>query len=224
MGQKVNPISFRLGITENWRSRWYATKKDFGRWLIEDWKIRDFVKSKFAAAGIARVDIERIGAHVKVIVSVARPALVIGKRGANIDALTSDLSMIARVPVILDIKEVDNPETNAQVVSQAIAEQLEKRAPFKRTIRKYAEMIRDLGAEGVKIQVKGRLGGAEIARSEFISMGRLPLHTIRAKIDYGATTATLTKGTIGVKVWICKGEELPVKGVKAHANAQAGKV
>lgn len=225
MGQKGNPIGLRLGITENWRSQWYATKKDFGKWLVEDTKIKEFVKKKFSNAGVAKVEIERIAERIKIIVHAARPGLVIGKRGANIDVLTEDLAKFAVGRIDLDVKEVESPEMNSQIVAQSIAEQLEKRAPYKRTIRKYAEMVMSLGAKGVKIMVKGRLGGAEIARSERIAIGKLPLQTLRAKIEYGATTAIIAKGTIGVKVWICKGEVLPVKRKLVNAvDAKAGKV
>lgn len=227
MGHKIYPLAFRLGVLERHRSRWYADKKRFGNYLIEDQKIRNFVKKNYGFAGIAKIEIERIGDAIKVIVHAARPGLIIGRRGAKVDKLSEDLEQVIGRRVKLDIVELDRPELTSQIVAEAIAEQLEKRAPFRRTIRKYVETVMDAGGKGVKIQCAGRLGGAEIARTEKLSMGSVPLHTIRANIDYGAATAVLSKGTIGVKVWIYKGEVLPAvkKEGPAHAaHAQASKV
>ena len=219
MGHKIHPGSFRLGILVRHKSRWYADKKRFGNFLIEDQKIRNFVKKNYGFAGIAQIDIERIADTIKVIVHAARPGLIIGRRGAKVDKLSEDLEAVIGHRIKLDIIELERPELNAQIIAEAIAEQLEKRAPFRRTMRKYAETVNDMGGKGVKIQCAGRLGGAEIARTEKISMGSVPLHTLRADIDYGAATAILSKGTIGVKVWIYKGEVLPGKKKEEPAAA-----
>ena len=238
MGHKIHPGGFRLGILVRHKSRWYADKKRFGNFLIEDQKIRNFVKKNYGFAGIAQIDIERIADTIKVIVLAARPGLIIGRRGAKVDKLSEDLEAVIGHRIKLDIVELEKPELNSQIIAEAIAEQLEKRAPFRRTMRKYAETVNDNGAKGVKIQCAGRLGGAEIARTEKINLGSVPLHTLRADIDYGAATAILSKGTIGVKVWIFKGEVLPGKKKadaatvkktegeeqKNAANAQAGQV
>jgi len=206
MGQKVNPIAFRTGITIGWRSRWYATKKNFGTWLVEDKAIRTFVKKEYGFAGISRIEIERIGEKMRIILSAARPGLLIGKKGAKVDKIIEDLGLLAGRAVEVKVEEIDTPELDAQIVGEAIAEQLNKRAPYRRTMRRYAEMIMDLGAKGVKLQIKGRLGGAEIARCEHINLGRLPLNTLRGDVDFAISTAITTKGTIGIKVWIYKGE------------------
>lgn len=229
MGHKIHPFAFRLGILERHRARWYADKKHFGDYLIEDQRIRNFVKKNYGFAGIAKIEVERIVDGIKVIVHAARPGLIIGRRGAKVDKLSEDLEQVIGRRVKLDIVELDRPELNAQIVAEAIAEQLEKRAPFRRTIRKYAETVMDAGGKGVRIQCAGRLGGAEIARTEKLSMGSVPLHTLRADVDYGAATAVLSKGTIGVKAWIYKGEVLPAakkqKEEPAHAaHAQTGQV
>ena len=207
MGQKVNPIAFRVGITENWRSRWYATKKNFGTFLVEDQRIRRFIEKEYGFAGIARIEIERIGERVKVLVWAARPGLIIGKKGAKVDKLSEDVSALITRVVDMDVKEIETPELDSKVVGEAIKEQLEKRSPYRRTMRRYAEMVMDLGAKGIKILCKGRLGGAEIARQEKIVLGSVPLSTLRADVDYATSTAILSKGTIGIKVWIYKGEK-----------------
>ncbi|OHB72343.1 MAG: 30S ribosomal protein S3 [Planctomycetes bacterium RBG_16_43_13] len=224
MGQKISPTGLRMGITEDWRSKWYANKKTFGPWLVEDQKIRKFIKREYAFAGIPRIDIERVGDKIHVVIHASRPGIIIGKRGAKVDQLAMDVGNVIGKGVDIDIKEVENPELNSQIVAEAIGEQLEKRAPFKRTMRKYAEMIMNIGAQGVKIQCKGRLGGAEIARAEHIVLGKLPLQTLRAEIDYGTHTAMLTKGTIGIKVWIYKGEKFTEKGTvpTSRATGRAG--
>ncbi len=221
MGQKVNPIAFRMGITEGWRSRWYGGKKNFGDWLVQDFKIRAFIRKEYHFAGIARIDIERIGEKIRVSLFAARPGLIIGKRGAKVDKLSEDVGGLVGRSVEVDVKELETPELNATIVAEAIAEQLQKRSPYRRTMRRYAEMVMDLGAKGIKIICKGRLGGAEIARSERLVLGRIPLNTLRADIDYGTATAVLTKGTIGVKTWIYKGEKFEEKRPKAPVAAQA---
>ncbi len=206
MGQKVNPLSFRMGVTLPWRSRWYAGKKNFGDWLVEDHKIRRFIRKEYGFAGLARVDIERIGDKIRITLFAARPGLIIGKRGAKVDKMSEDVGGLVGRTVEVDVKELDTPELNAQIVAEAITEQLQKRAPYRRTMRRHAEMVMDLGAKGIKLMCKGRLGGAEIARSERLVLGRIPLNTLRADIDYGTATAIMNKGTIGVKVWVYKGE------------------
>jgi len=232
MGQKVNPTSFRLGITEQWRSRWYAPKKDYGKYAVEDERIRRFIKKEYSFAGIPRIDIERTREKTLVLLYAARPGVIIGRKGATIDKLTEDISTIVGHPVEVKIIEVEKPELNATLVAESIVEQLEKRAPFRRVIRGAVKTVMESGAGGVKAQVAGRLGGAEIARTEKIIIGKIPLHTLRADIDYGQATAVLTKGTIGVKVWIYKGEVFKEKenasSIKEKlanaADAQKGKV
>ncbi|SVD12570.1 uncharacterized protein METZ01_LOCUS365424, partial [marine metagenome] len=168
MGQKVNPVSFRVGVTLPWASRWYATKKNYGDFLVEDHQVRKFVKKEYGFAGIAKIEIERIGDRVKVHIFSARPGLVIGKKGSKVDKLSQDLTNLIGRVVDLDVKEIESPEVDAQIVAESIAEQLQKRSPYRRTMRRYAEMVMDLGAKGVKILCKGRLGGADIARAEKI--------------------------------------------------------
>lgn len=211
MGQKVHPIGFRVGITDPWRSRWYATKKNFGTWVVEDAWIRNYVKKEYGFAGISKVEIERIGEKVRVILNTARPGLVIGKKGSKVDKMSEDLSGLLRRIVEVDVKEIETPELDSAIVAEAICEQLQKRSPYRRIMRRYAEMVMNLGAKGVKLMCKGRLGGAEIARSEHLTLGKVPLQTLRADIDYGSATAVLNKGTIGVKVWIYKGEKFQEK-------------
>lgn len=211
MGQKINPIGLRLGITESWRSRWWADKKSYARYVVEDEKIRKFVKKEYKMAGISRIDIERNLEKCTVIVYAARPGLMIGRKGANIDKLTEDLVAMVKYPIDVKIIEIERPELNAQLISESIAEQLEKRAHFRRVMHRATETVMNAGALGIKILLAGRLGGAEIARTEEMIQGKIPLQTLRADIDYGTTTAVLTKGTIGVKVWIYKGEIFPEK-------------
>ena len=205
MGQKINPLSFRLGITENWRSRWYSRKKEFGDLVVADKKIRDHLKQNYAFAGLARIDIERTREEVRVTLHCARPGVIIGRKGAEVDKLRGKLEEIVGGKADIRIEEVTHPELNAQLVAQAIAEQLAKRSSFKRTVRRAAETTMDAGAEGVRIRLAGRLGGAEMSRKEMVSLGSIPLHTLRAKIDYGFTEAPTSYGHIGVKVWIHRG-------------------
>lgn len=230
MGQKCNPISLRLGITQTCRSRWYANKKEFGKFLLEDYKIRQYVKRnpELHSAGIPKVEIERSGDLVRLILHTASPGMLIGKRGKNVEKLTEDIEKLISKKVELKIEEVKDPLLNAQLTAEAIAEQLEKRAQFRRLLRKFAETIIDEGAQGVKIQLSGRIGGAEIARSSAIILGKLPLHTLRADIDYGFSEAIISKGVLGVKVWINKGEIIPQRKVKKETqneiDAQTGQV
>ena len=211
MGQKVHPTVFRLGTTEEWRSRWYADK-DYATKLGNDLAIRKFLQKRLARAALSRVDIERAGDKVKVIIYTARPGIVIGKKGAEIDTLRADLEKIANVgkgQVNVDVIEIKRPELDANLVAQSIAEQLEGRIAFRRAMRKAVQSARKAGALGIRIQCSGRLNGAEMGRREWYREGRVPLHTLRAVIDYGEAVASTTMGACGVKVWIYHGEKLP---------------
>ena len=211
MGQKVYPTGFRLGITENWRSRWYADK-DYAKTLANDLEIRSFLEKRLTRAAVSRVEVERAGDKVKVIILTARPGIVIGKKGAEIDVLRTELERVAGVDkgqLSVDVIEVKRPELDAKLVAQSIAEQLEGRVAFRRAMRKAVQSARKAGAKGIRIQCSGRLGGAEMGRREWYREGRVPLHTLRAKIDYGTATAHTTMGSCGVKVWIYLGDKLP---------------
>lgn len=210
MGQKVNPIGFRTGIMQDWKSRWYAPKKEFAGLLLEDKKIRDFVKkhpkkTQYKNAGIDRIEIERTRDEVKVILFVARPGLIIGKKGQEADVLQEDLQNLIGRRVNLKIEEIGRPEIHAQLVAEDVAQQLAKRANFRRTLKRAIEQTMGAGARGVKIQVAGRLGGAEMSRREKQVAGSVPLSTLRAKIDYGFTEAWTAVGHIGVQVWVYQG-------------------
>jgi len=208
MGQKVSPTGFRLGITEDWRSRWFAGK-DYAANLENDLAIRKFLDKELARAAVARVEIERAGDKTKVIITTARPGVVIGKKGAEIDALRKKLQEVATGTVSIEVVEVKRPELDAVLVAQSVAEQLEGRVAFRRAMRKAVQSARKSGCEGIRIQCSGRLGGAEMCRREWYAEGRVPRHTLRAKIDYGFATAATTMGSIGVQVWIYHGEVLP---------------
>ena len=211
MGHKVQPTGFRLGITEEWRSRWYADK-NYAENLGNDLAIRSYLEKRLAKAALSRVDIERAGDKVKVTIYTGRPGIVIGKKGADIDVLRSDLEKVAGVGkgmVAVDVIEVKRPELDANLVAQSIAEQLEGRVAFRRAMRKAVQSARKAGAKGIRIQCSGRLNGAEMGRREWYREGRVPLHTLRAVIDYGQSTARTTMGACGVKVWIYLGEKLP---------------
>lgn len=225
MGQKVSPTSIRIGITLDWRSNWYADKSRFGNLLVEDQKIRRHVKKNYGFAAIPMVEIERTREEARVTLHTARPGLIIGRKGAGIDKLRDELEKLTGRQITIKIKEVDKPELDAQLVAEGIAEQLERRAAFRRTMRRAMDTVMGAGAEGVKIQVAGRLGGAEIARTESMLLGKIPLHTFKADIDYGFHEAFTAYGTIGAKVWIYKGEKVTTTKEKGHAvNAQKGKV
>ena len=211
MGQKVSPTGFRLGVTENWRSRWYADK-DYATTLGNDLEIRKFLNKRLAKAALSRVEIDRAGDKVKVTIYTGRPGIVIGKKGSEIDGLRSELEKIAKVgkgQVNVDVIEVKRPELDANLVAQSIAEQLEQRVAFRRAMRKAVQSARKAGAKGIRIQCSGRLNGAEMGRREWYREGRVPLHTLRAVIDYGTATARTTMGACGIKVWIYLGEKLP---------------
>jgi small subunit ribosomal protein S3 len=208
MGQKVHPIGIRLGIVKDWSSRWYAQSKDFAATLCADIKVRSYLQEKLAAAGISRIQIDRPARNAKITVYAARPGVIIGKSGKEIETLRDQVSKILGVPVHLSIEEVRKPELDSKLVAESIAQQLEKRVMFRRAMKRAMTTATRLGAKGVKICVSGRLGGAEIARTEWTREGRVPLHTLRADIDYGTAEAFTTYGVIGVKVWIFKGEVL----------------
>ena len=211
MGQKVNPHGLRIGIIKDWDTKWYASDKDFSAFLVEDVKIRRFIKEKLYVAGVARIEIERAANKVKVNIHTAKPGIVIGRQGAGIEALRKDLEKLTNKSVLINITEIRTPELNAQLVAENIAAQLEKRISFRRAMKQAMSRAMKLGAKGIKTAVSGRLGGAEIARTEHYSEGTIPLQTLRADIDYGFAEANTTYGKIGVKVWIYKGEVLPTK-------------
>jgi small subunit ribosomal protein S3 len=208
MGQKVYPTGFRLGITEQWRSRWFAGK-EYSDNLANDIALRKFLGKRLERAAVSKIDIERAGDKIKVIVTTARPGIVIGKKGAEIDDLRKELEAIANGHVAVDVIEIKRPELDASLIAQTVAEQLEGRVAFRRAMRKAVQSARKSGAKGIRIQCSGRLGGAEMSRREWYREGRVPLHTLRAKIDYGFATAATTMGSIGVKVWVYHGEKLP---------------
>jgi small subunit ribosomal protein S3 len=208
MGQKVNPIGLRLGVNRTWDSRWFAAGADYGRLLHQDIAIRKELKKRLGQAGVSRIIIERPHKKCRVTIYAARPGVIIGKKGADIDKLRKDLSAMAEGEVFLNIVEVRKPEVDSQLVAENIAQQLERRVAFRRAMKRSIQSAMRLGAKGVRINVSGRLGGAEIARMEWYREGRVPLHTLRADIDYGFAEAKTTYGIIGVKVWIFKGEVL----------------
>ncbi|MDL2279207.1 30S ribosomal protein S3 [Desulfovibrio sp. OttesenSCG-928-G11] len=207
MGQKVNPFGFRLGYNKNWQSRWYS-KKEYPAFVFEDHKIRRHVKKLLYAAGLSRIEIERPGDKVRLILSTARPGIVIGRKGVEIEKLRADLRAKFGREFAIEVNEIRRPEIEAQLVAENVAQQLERRVAFRRAMKRTVSMARKFGAEGIKIGCAGRLAGAEIARSEWYRDGRVPLQTLRADIDYGYAEATTTYGIIGVKVWIFKGELL----------------
>ncbi len=210
MGQKVNPNGLRVGIIKDWNSKWYA-EKDFADLLVEDYNIRQFLKKKLYSAGISRIEIERASDRVKVTVYTAKPGVVIGKGGAEIEKVKAELQKLTDKKLIVDIKEVKRPDKDAQLVAENIAQQLENRISFRRAMKACMGRAMKAGALGIKTMVAGRLGGADIARKEFYSEGTIPLQTLRADIDYGFAEADTTYGKVGVKVWIYKGEILPKK-------------
>ena len=207
MGQKVNPIGLRLGIVKTWDSRWYAGKK-YADYILEDHNIRKFIKKKLYHAGISKIEIERSAKRVRLRIFTARPGIVIGKKGSEIELLKKDLEKLVSQEVLIDIQEVRKPEIDAQLVAENVALQIERRVAFRRAMKRGVSSAMRFGAQGVKIICSGRLGGAEMARTEWYREGRVPLHTLRADIDYGFTEANTTYGIIGVKVWIFHGEVL----------------
>jgi small subunit ribosomal protein S3 len=209
MGQKTNPIGLRIAVNRDWRSKWYAEKKEFGKLLSEDRKIRDVLKRKLESASVPKILIERAATRCRITILTARPGVVIGRKGAEIDKLKEELSKMTGKEIYVDILEIKQPETDAQLVAENVALQLERRVSFRRAMKKALQTAMDFGAEGIKIRCAGRLGGAELARVEMYHEGRVPLHTLRANIDYGFAEANTVYGKLGVKCWICKGDVKP---------------
>ena len=218
MGQKVNPHGLRVGVIKDWESRWFADDENFSDNLVEDYKIREFLKKKLYHAGISKIEIERTNDRVKVLVYTAKPGVVIGKGGAEIEKLKGELAKYSTKKVLVDIKEVKRPDNDAQLVAENIAQQLENRISFRRAMKSCMGRAMKAGAKGIKTSCSGRLGGADMARTEFYSEGNIPLQTLRADIDYGFAEADTTYGKVGVKVWIYKGEILPAKGNKEGSD------
>ena len=211
MGQKVNPHGLRVGVIKDWDSRWYADDKDFADYLVEDYKIREYLKKKLFSAGVSKIEIERASDRVKVIIYTAKPGVVIGKGGTEIEVTKQELAKLTDKKLSVDIKEIKRPDKDAQLVAENIASQLENRVSFRRAMKSCMGRTMKAGALGIKAAVAGRLGGADMARTEFYSEGTIPLQTLRADIDYGFAEADTTYGKVGVKVWIYKGEILPTK-------------
>jgi small subunit ribosomal protein S3 len=206
MGQKTNPIGLRIAVNKDWRSKWYAQKKDFGKLLAEDRMLREILKKKLEMASVPKILIERAANRCRITILTARPGVVIGRKGAEIDKIKEELSKMTGKEIYVDIQEVKQPETDAQLVAENVALQLERRVSFRRAMKKSIQTAMDFGAEGIKIRCAGRLGGAELARVEQYMEGRVPLHTLRANIDYGFAEAHTVYGKLGIKCWICKGE------------------
>src|SRR5205085_12330946 len=212
MGQKVNPYGFRLGVTTDWKSRWFADRKEYGQYVIEDWKIRNYLMTELPHAAISRVEVERTRARLRVDVHTARPGIVLGRRGSEADRLRAGLAKITgNNRVQLNIQEIKQPELDAALIAQGVADQLAGRVSFRRAMKRAVQTAQKAGAQGIRVQCSGRLGGSEMARSEWYREGRVPLHTLRSDIDYGLREARTTFGRIGVKVWIYKGDILPYR-------------
>jgi len=221
MGQKTNPVGLRVAVNRDWRSKWYAGKKEFGTLLSEDRQIRELLKKKLESASVPRILIERAASRCRITILTARPGVVIGRKGAEIDKIKEELSKMTGKEIYVDIIEVKQPEIDAQLVAENVALQLERRVSFRRAMKKALQTARDFGAEGIKIRCAGRLGGAELARVEMYHWGRVPLHTLRANIDYGFAEANTLYGKLGVKCWICKGDAKPQKVAAGAAEAAA---
>jgi small subunit ribosomal protein S3 len=221
MGQKTNPIGLRVAVNKDWRSKWYAEKKDFGKLLTEDRRIRDILKKKLESASVPKIMIERAATRCRITIFTARPGVVIGRKGAEIDKIKEDLSKMTGKEIYVDIQEVKTPETDAQLVAENIALQLERRISFRRAMKKAVQTAMDFGATGIKVRCAGRLGGAELARVESYHEGSVPLHTLRANIDYGFAEAHTLYGKLGIKCWICRGENKPEKAEAAVTAAPA---
>ncbi len=208
MGQKTHPTGFRIGVYEDWRSRWYANKHEFSDLLVEDFKIRKFIKKKYSFAGIPKIEIERTRDAVKVILFTARPGVIIGRKGSEVERIQEELQTLTGRRIDIKIEEIARPEIDAQLISEDIAEQLKKRSSFRRTIKRALEQTMDGGARGVKVLLAGRLGGSEMSRSEGAKLGSVPLSTLRARLDYGFSEAKTAQGHIGIKVWVHQGDYL----------------
>ena len=206
MGQKVNPVGFRVGVNHAWGSRWFAPKKTFGAFLVEDQQIRDTCKKRLAEAGISKIFVERYANRVRVTLFSARPGVIIGRKGGDVEAIRAELEKATKKEVYLEIREVQGPDADAQLVAESIAQQLERRIALKRAMKRAMKVAMDMGVDGIKVRAGGRINGAEIARVEWSREGKVPLHTLRADIDYGFAEANTTAGKIGIKVWICKRE------------------
>ena len=206
MGQKTSPIGFRLVLRKNWRSIWFANKKEFGTLLKEDRQIRKFLSTRSSCVGASTLIIKRMSGKIEVTIHTARPGLVIGKKGSEIDILKKDLKKLTGKEIWLEVEEIKRPDLDAKLVAEGISKQIVRRIPFRRVLKKSLQATMDAGAAGIKVQISGRVGGAEIARTEWYKQGRVPLHTLRANIDYGTARAETTYGSIGVKVWVNKGE------------------
>ena len=218
MGQKVNPHGLRVGVIKDWDSRWYASDADFSDYLVEDYNIRKYLKKKLASAGVSKIEIERASDRIRVIVFTAKPGVIIGKGGTEIDKTRAEIEKMTGKKVKMDITEIKRPDRDAQLVAENIAQQLENRVSFRRAMKSCMGRTMKAGALGIKAACSGRLGGADIARTEFYSEGTIPLQTLRADIDYGFSEADTTYGKVGVKVWIYKGEVLPTKGNTANSE------
>ena len=218
MGQKVNPHGLRVGVIKDWDSRWFANKSDFGDTLVEDYNVRKFIKKNLYAAGVPKIEIERFADKVRIHIHCAKPGVVIGKGGSEIEKVKAELAQYTDKKLIVDIKEIKRPDRDAQLVAENIALQLENRVSFRRAMKSTMGRTMKAGAKGIKTAVAGRVGGADMARTEFYSEGTIPLQTLRADIDYGFAEADTTYGKIGVKVWIYKGEVLPTKGNKEGSD------
>ena len=224
MGQKVRPTGFRTGIMVDWSSRWYASKQDFAELLVEDQKIRSYIKKRYGRSGISKIRIERTREKVTVFIYSARVGMIIGKKGQEVDKLTKELEDLTHRHIEVKTMEVNRPEVDPQLVAEDIAEQLEKRASFRRTMKRSMDQTMEAGAKGVRVQLAGRLGGAEMARTESSMDGSIPLSTLRAKIEFGFAEAATAQGNIGIKVWINNGDYLDSEEGSDAAHAQAGKV
>ena len=221
MGHKVHPTGIRLGISKDWNSKWFAGKRDYAEYLGADLKVRELLKKKLAQAGISKITIERPAKTARVTIHTARPGVVIGKKGEDIEKLRKEVTAVMGVPSHINVVEVRKPELDAQLVAESIAQQLERRIMFRRAMKRSVQNAMRLGALGIKVNVGGRLNGAEIARSEWYREGRVPLHTLRADIDYGFAEASTTYGIIGVKVWVYKGEIFDLHASQQEAKAEA---
>lgn len=219
MGQKVHPIGFRLGVSKDWISKWYAEGRDYADFLEKDFEVREFIRKKLAHASVSKIQIERPRNGAQITIFTARPGVVIGKKGEDIELLKQEVSRIMGVPASINIEEIRRPELDSYLVADGIAKQLERRVMFRRAMKRAVASTMRLGAAGIKVSISGRLNGAEIARTEWYREGRVPLHTLRADIDYGLAEAHTTYGVIGVKVWIFKGENL--EGLEAEATREA---
>lgn len=219
MGQKTNPIGLRVAVNKDWRSKWYSDKKGFGKLLAEDRRIREILKKKLESASVPKILIERAATRCRITIMTARPGVVIGRKGSEIDKLKEELSKLTGKEIYVDIMEIKQPETDAQLVAENVALQLERRVAFRRAMKKSIQTAMDFGAEGIKIRCGGRLGGSEIARVEIYREGRVPLHTLRANIDYGFAEAMTVYGKLGIKCWICKGENKPEKAKSPEVAA-----